>query len=512
MLYLLVAYSALLQQSPPANGPSLVAMAPKGTLIVAGGGAPPPEAVKLLLVEASSRQNHIIVIPTASLDSDSTPLAHFGTPFTGKVGKVTVLHAKTREEASSPAWTQAIQMASAVWISGGDPKRLSQRYAGTPVEKELKALLSRGGCIGGTSAGAAIMSPIMIASGNIQPEIVAGFGFLQRVIIDQYDTQRMQQPRLQKAVINHPGTIGLGIEEQTAVIFKGREIHVVGQGKAHGFLPSYHGEPTENVMPAGTRDDLVRLMRMADAPKQFMPRGKPVLTKGSVMAVGGGGMGTDLARRFVELSGGGNALIVVLPTAAPDESPISQGNNVQRLLRSGGASRFKVLTGTSAHHVESAEYLDALAGAGGVWFGGGRQWRFVDAYEGTAFEMALRGVLERGGVIGGSSAGATILGDYLCRGSPMGNTRMMTPGYERGFAFLPGVGIDQHFSQRKRYSDMEAFCQAKPEFVGVGIDEATALVVSPKGADVMGPGKVHVYQFGKPTKTYAAGASFSLVP
>jgi cyanophycinase len=405
-----------------------------------------------------------------------------------------------------------IRTASAVWILGGDQKRLADRYVGTPVENELKGLLEKGGSIGGTSAGAAIMSRTMITGGKQEPEISRGFGFLQGIIIDQHFTQRARQPRLHKAIAGNPGSAGLGIDENTAVIFKGRDMQVVGNGQVAWVTLATNGQTSESAIPSGTRDDLVRLMRAAYTPQLDNPRGKPVLAKGSIMAVGGGKMGQPLAKRFVELAGGSKSLIVILPTASPEESPIAQGSSIQRLMQSGGATQFKVLTGISRKEVESTEYIDALTQAGGVWFGGGRQWRFVDAYEGTKFETALRAVLERGGVIGGSSAGATILGDYLCRGSPLGNTQMMVPGYERGFAFLPGVGIDQHFSQRNRFSDMELFCKKKPEFIGVGIDEGTALIASSKGADVLGPGKVHVYHPGKPVKLYASGDSFALAP
>jgi cyanophycinase len=504
---------ALLAQNPlPINGPAFTNMAPKGTLIVVGGGTTPSEATELLLVEATKRQNHLIVLPTANLNSDTSPLNTFGKPFEGKTAKVTVLHSKSREESMVAGFALPIRTASAVWILEGDQKRLAERYVGTPVETELKALLERGGCIGGTSAGAAIMSHTMIAGGNQQPEITRGFGFLQDVIIDQHYTQRARQTRLQKAVVSHPGSAGLGIDENTAVIFKGRDMHVIGSNQAAWVTVTSNGRYVESAIPSGTRDDLVRLMRAAYAPQSDKPRGRPLLARGSIMAVGGGRMDSTLAKRFVELAGGNNSLIVILPTAAPEESPAAQGASIQRLLQSGGGAQFKVLAGNNRLDIESAEYLDALAKAGGVWFGGGRQWRFVDAYEGTKFESALKGVLERGGVIGGSSAGATILGDYLCRGSPLGNTRMMTPGYERGFAFLPGVGIDQHFSQRQRFSDMELFCKEKPQFIGVGIDEGTAMIASPKGADVMGPGKVHVYHSGKPVRVYANGDAINLLP
>ena len=127
--------------------------------------------------------------------------------------------------------------------------------------------------------------------------------------------------------------------------------------------------------------------------------------------------------------------------------------------------------------VDSPENFALLKRATGVWFGGGRQWHFIDAYEGTKTAELLRDVLKRGGVIGGSSAGATIRGDYLVRGSPFGSEIMMCEGYERAFGFLPGVAIDQHFSAGGRFPDMTALMDKYPQFLGIGLDESTAVVV-----------------------------------
>ncbi|MGH7045751.1 MAG: Type 1 glutamine amidotransferase-like domain-containing protein [Stellaceae bacterium] len=89
-----------------------------------------------------------------------------------------------------------------------------------------------------------------------------------------------------------------------------------------------------------------------------------------------------------------------------------------------------------------------------VFFGGGRQYRLVDAYAGTLTERAIRAVLARGGLIAGTSAGATILGSYLVRGAPSeGNSILMYPGYERGFAYLSNVAIDQQ-SEWRTFADV----------------------------------------------------------
>ena len=131
--------------------------------------------------------------------------------------------------------------------------------------------------------------------------------------------------------------------------------------------------------------------------------------------------------------------------------------------------------------------------ANGVWFGGGRQWRLVDSYLGTRTERELRGVLDRGGVIGGSSAGASIQGSYLVRGAREGNHIMMARGYEAGFGYLSGVAIDQHLLTRHREDDLVAVIDAHPGLLGIGLDDPAAVVVRGDRFEVIGRGRVAIY-------------------
>jgi cyanophycinase len=157
-----------------------------------------------------------------------------------------------------------------------------------------------------------------------------------------------------------------------------------------------------------------------------------------------------------------------------------------------GAASVTVLHATSRADAADEAFLKPLREATGVWFGGGRQWRFVDAYAETPVVELCHDVLRRGGIIGGSSAGATIQGQYLVRGHPLGNTEMMAEGYEEGFGFLPGAAIDQHFTQRGRLPDLQAFHQTFPQVVGLGIDESTAILAAGTEARVLGEGTVTV--------------------
>ena len=233
------------------------------------------------------------------------------------------------------------------------------------------------------------------------------------------------------------------------------------------------------------------------------------------MIVGGGRMPLELVKEFVAAAGGEDAHIVVLPTSMPDPLPEDYG---KRMFEAGGAKNITVLRQRERSAVESEEMLEALKNADGVWFGGGRQWRFVDAYEHTKAYPLIHAVLAKGGVIGGSSAGASIQGDYLARANPLGNRDIMAPGYEKGFGFLPGSAIDQHFKQRNRFKDMTSLVDKYPQLLGIGIDEGTALIVKGRIGAVKGDGAVHFYDRRRPVTegekdyvTMESGRSYDLV-
>jgi cyanophycinase len=142
--------------------------------------------------------------------------------------------------------------------------------------------------------------------------------------------------------------------------------------------------------------------------------------------------------------------------------------------------------------VAGAKNLDFLKTARGLWFGGGRQWRLVDAYAGTEAEAAFHAVLARGGVIAGSSAGCSIQAQFMVRGNPLGNREIAFEGYEQGFGFLPGCGVDQHFFRRGRQKDLDALVNQYPQVLGIGVDEGAWIAVTGSTMEVHN-GKVAVY-------------------
>tara|TARA_Y100000780_G_scaffold90404_1_gene82115 strand:- start:1035 stop:1883 length:849 start_codon:yes stop_codon:yes gene_type:complete len=228
------------------------------------------------------------------------------------------------------------------------------------------------------------------------------------------------------------------------------------------------------------------LERLAGQPATLGP------AKGSLIIVGGGGMPKVIFDRFFEAAGGRDAKLVVVPTAGSG-AEYDESTSSVKMFKKAGATNVHLLHTRDTKVADSEEFVAVLRDARAVWFGGGRQWRLADAYLGTKTEAAFHDVLKRGGVIGGSSAGATIQASYLVRGAPEGNQIMMSPGHEQGFAYIRNSAIDQHLLARKRENDMLPVIRKHPHLLGIGIDESTALYVRGNTAEVIGKSKVLFY-------------------
>ncbi len=212
---------------------------------------------------------------------------------------------------------------------------------------------------------------------------------------------------------------------------------------------------------------------------------------GSLIVAGGALSDPAVFARFVDLAGGPSAPIVIIPTAGGGEE-YDQYFRGRRPFEAAGARDITILHTTDPDVANTDAFVEPLLDARGVWFTGGRQWRLADSYLDTKVHDALWAVLDRGGVIGGSSAGASIQGSYLVRGDTRTNTIMMGD-HEVGLGFLKGVGIDQHLLRRNRQFDLIEVIRAKPELLGIGIDENTAIVVQGDRFEVVGESYTVIY-------------------
>jgi cyanophycinase len=215
--------------------------------------------------------------------------------------------------------------------------------------------------------------------------------------------------------------------------------------------------------------------------------------KGALLIVGGGKVGDELWDKFKELMGGEDKPLVVIPTAIYIED---YGEEFLTTIKNDfikrGFTNVSVLHTRRKEEANTEEFTKTLETASGVWITGGRQWRLADSYLNTKTHDALNKVLERGGVIGGSSAGATIQGSYLARGDSKTNVIMMGD-HEEGLAFVKNIAIDQHVLARNRQNDMFEILDNKPELLGIGLDESTGIIVSKNKFTVLGKSYVAIY-------------------
>jgi cyanophycinase len=213
--------------------------------------------------------------------------------------------------------------------------------------------------------------------------------------------------------------------------------------------------------------------------------------KGSLVIVGGGLRSESILTRFLDLAGGPESGVVIIPTAGESDDLSDYAGDL-RDLTNAGARHVKMIHTRDRRVADSEAFIAPLREARGVWFPGGRHWRLADAYLGTRTQAALRDVLARGGVVGGTSAGATILGSFMVRGDTRGNT-IMVGDHVEGMGFLRNVTIDQHLLRRNRQFDLIPVIESHPELLGIGLDEDTAIVVRGDRFEVIGSGYVAIY-------------------
>jgi cyanophycinase len=233
---------------------------------------------------------------------------------------------------------------------------------------------------------------------------------------------------------------------------------------------------------------------------------------GALIISGAGGtsresFGPGVLEQFVALAGGPGANFVYIPTASsgikldssliytpPDtDAPAANTEEFERALAEMfGVHRVTLLHTRSRATANSEHFAARLKHADGVWLSGGNAGRLAATYLGTRTHKEIKAVFERGGVVGGNSAGAIIQGSFIVRGRP-GKPVLMARGHERGFGFLKNVAINPHLITAKREDELVNVLDAHPELLGIGIDERAAIVVRGERFEVLGDSKVAVY-------------------
>jgi cyanophycinase len=274
---------ALADGKPKAEPPRTKNEDALGALVIVGGGGFPDDIRDRFLELAGGKQGRLVVIPTASEFEVSTKnYLSYQYWQTQGLASVSLLHTLDPKEANDPSFVKPLKQATAAWLDGGDQKRLATAYHNTAVEKELRQLLARGGVVGGTSAGASIMSDVMIAGGEPQAQVGEGFGLLPNVVIDQHFQNRKRQKRLLRVLASHPKCLGLGIDEETAVVVKGHNFTVLGKANVSVCLPPTDRDAgTVKLLKRGEGGDLLRLSEGVLARIKLAAESKPVAAKTS---------------------------------------------------------------------------------------------------------------------------------------------------------------------------------------------------------------------------------------
>ena len=258
-----------------ATAPAGVAEALRAGALLLVGGGPTQDDVNAEFVRlAGGASARIVVIPTAAVDPGKDAQALASAEAWARslgVARVTVMHTSRRSEADSEAFVRPLRDATGVWLPGGEAGRILVSYLGTRTERELMALLARGGVIGGTSAGALVWgsevltfratqdgSPYRIGDVNAllldDPHAVA-FGALQQVVVAPHFTEFRMQPSLEKTVATRTQLLGIGIDEATALEVRGTVGSVLGRG--HVTIVTA-GSTAPQVLGAGARYDIVK--------------------------------------------------------------------------------------------------------------------------------------------------------------------------------------------------------------------------------------------------------------
>lgn len=235
-----------------------------GSLLICGGGATSDEIMDRFVEMAGGREARLVVIP--SFEPSPVEAMNLAQSWKSRgVAAVFVLCAATRSQSNDLKFIEPLCDATAVWITGGEQGRLTELYVDTEVERQLKALLERRGVIGGTSAGAAAMSRVMIAGGRDRAIEQRGFDLLTGVAIDQHFFRRNRAQRLLGILAAHPGLVGLGVDENTALIVHptGRTCRVIGKSYAMVCLPAEPSFPRIEILKPGDVTDLQVLRQVS---------------------------------------------------------------------------------------------------------------------------------------------------------------------------------------------------------------------------------------------------------
>lgn len=222
----------------------------KGSLFIIGGGSRPDHLVNRMIDEAGLRDGgYVVILPMSSSVPDSAIIWASEQFLKNGINKVTGFNFLP-DQSPSPQWIDSLKNASLIYISGGDQNRFMAIAGENEIENAIKTAWKNGAMIAGTSAGAAVMSELMITGDELRyPDYTStfrtieseniklgrGLGLVTTAIIDQHFVWRSRHNRLLTAIIEHPEIMGIGIDESTAILVRGATAEVAGDSQVMVF-------------------------------------------------------------------------------------------------------------------------------------------------------------------------------------------------------------------------------------------------------------------------------------
>lgn len=454
-----------------------------------------------------------------------------------------------------------LDAATGVWLPAYDQEWLPRLFAHdyphstSRFQQALREVVARGGVVGGLGGGMACLPETVVAS-DIPPEggwtranLGFGLALLNNVIADQnFDARAGRLERLTDTLRSAPRlnrleaipgverrTIGLGVERQTAAILQGNTIRTIGDGRTHVFLKS-NGDrtitwrtiaPGEPPLVVQSSIDLSKKANGSERPPlNFNPFGLPApedsIRPGTVVLHGGGSTG-ETVDVFPKLANVAKPRIVHCPSARESCRPSASVNGValsrhlertfdnwRDLQQKGIASDLKFITTNSPADANRAEFVEPLLQADALWFCGGDQKPlarlYVNAEHPTLFQQAVVGIVRRGGVVGGTSAGLAIMPDIMIEGGEPIDGRPAKADLSHGLGVAKQVLAEQHFDARsgrierlagllrdhQRLAKYSPSCNPS-KMIGLAVEEHTALLLQKNQLRVIGRNVAHVF-------------------
>jgi cyanophycinase len=215
------------------------------------------------------------------------------------------------------------------------------------------------------------------------------------------------------------------------------------------------------------------------------------VTRGHLILIGGGKRPDAVMQHFFKLSGGYDALILIVPTAS---ELVDTGEFYVKQFGEMGCRDVRALQLQSKADATQGAWAELLPRAGGIFFAGGDQRRIINACKSTPFESELKKAFERGLVVCGTSAGLACMSELMITGD--GDPEVIRAGNMElwpGLGLFPRAILDQHFIRRQRSNRLISVVLEHPDYLGIGVDEATAVWLKPDlTMEVLGEGSVMV--------------------